>query len=153
MNPLHTWHCRWVWSKDPTWSSHWNCMPPYPLLYPGIHLSLPCHLIRVTVHLLRLWIGFMEYSNRNHILFAKFCWPGNNKGTDRSSIQAATCSLVYHTLWKFHTVFFHCWTSSKEAVNANFSLFEFDPPRNGTRVHRFSSRSSIHSITDRFNSN
>ena len=43
-------------------------------------------------------------SNCNYILFTKLPWPGDSEGTFRSSSQAATCSSVYHTRWRLHTV-------------------------------------------------
>ena len=44
------------------------------------------------------------YCNCNYILFTKLPWPGDSKGTFRSSSQAATCPPVYHTQWRLHTV-------------------------------------------------
>ena len=86
----------------------------------------------------------------NYILFNKLPWPRDIKGTFRSSIQAATCPPVYHTRRRLHTVPFNCWTSSKKAVNTNFSSLWFDPIGDRTRVYCFSSRRSIHSTTDGF---
>ena len=40
----------------------------------------------------------------DHTLFTKLPWPGDSEGTFRSSSQAATCPLVYHTRWRLHTV-------------------------------------------------
>ena len=45
--------------------------------------------------------------NRNYILFTKLPWPGDSKGTFRSSSQAATCPPVYHTRRRLHTVPFN----------------------------------------------
>ena len=40
----------------------------------------------------------------NYISFTKLSWPGDNKGTFRSSSQAVTCPSVYHTRRRHHTV-------------------------------------------------
>ena len=40
----------------------------------------------------------------NYILFTKLPWPGDSERTFRSSSQAATCSPVYHTRRRLHTV-------------------------------------------------
>ena len=40
--------------------------------------------------------GFVKI-NCYYILFTKLPWPGDSKGTFRSSSQAATCPPVYHT--------------------------------------------------------
>ena len=42
--------------------------------------------------------------NCDYILFTKLPWPGNSKGTFRSSSQAATCPPVYYTRRRLHTV-------------------------------------------------
>ena len=65
----------------------------------------------------------------------------------RLKLPPATC--LPHTMETSHR-FFNCWTTSREVVNTKFYSLWFDPIGNWTRVHRFSSRRSIHSTTDRF---
>ena len=63
-------------------------LPDRPVDPTGFHLWSSCSLI----------------CNCNYILFTKLPWPGDSEGTFWSSSQAATCSSVYHTRWKLHTV-------------------------------------------------
>ena len=56
---------------------------------------------------LRIGIAVKCNCNCNYILFTKLPWPGDSKGTFRSSSQAATCPPVYHTRWRLHTVPFN----------------------------------------------
>ena len=51
------------------------------------------------------------------IFFSKWTYPGDTKEALRSSSQTTTCPFVYHTPWRPHIVPFHCWPSSREAVN------------------------------------
>ena len=94
-------------------------------------------------------IPVLRIEDCNYILFSEF-WPEDSEGTFRSSSQAATCPPVYHTRWRFHTVPLQCWTSSREAMNTNFSSLRFDPTGNRTRNYDFRSRRSIYSTTDCF---
>ena len=84
----------------------------------------------------------------NYISFTMLSWLGNTEGTFRSSSQATTC--LPHTMEASHCPF-NCWMSSRKVVNTNFYSLWFDPTGNRTRVYRFSSRRSIHLITDRCN--
>ena len=44
------------------------------------------------------------HCNCNYNLFIKLPWPGDSKGTFRSSSQAATCPTVCHTRWSLRTL-------------------------------------------------
>ena len=46
----------------------------------------------------------INFCKCNYILFTKLSCSGDNKGTFRSSSQAATCPLIYHKCWSLHTV-------------------------------------------------
>ena len=94
--------------------------------------------------------AFIPGYNCNYILFTSLPWPGDSEGTFRSSSQAATCPPVYLTRWRLHTVplIAYCSTSSKEAANTNFYGPWLDQTRNRTLVYRFSSRRSMHLITN-----
>ena len=73
-------------------------------------------------------------------------WQQKDLSVFESSCHLPTC--LPHIMEASHCPF-NCWTSSREAVNTNFSSLWFDPTGNRTRVYRFSSRRSIHSTTDR----
>ena len=77
-------------------------------------------------------------------------WPGDSKGTVRSSSQAAACPPVYHTWWRFHFVPLITERQASEAVNTIFYSLSFDPTGKQSRVYRFNSKRSIHLTTDRF---
>ena len=46
-------------------------------------------------------------------LFPKLPWLGDSERTFRSSSQAATCPPVYHTQWRFHTVFYNAESQAR----------------------------------------
>ena len=72
-----------------------------------------------------------DYVCNCFILFIKLLWPGDSQ--------------------RLHAVLFYCCTSSRKEVNSNFNSFSFDSTGDRTRVHRFGSRRSIHSNTNRKN--
>ena len=56
---------------------------------------------------------------------------------DRMVFESSCHLSTTHTVEASYCFFFQCWTSSREAVNANFYSLWFDPTWNRTRVYRF----------------
>ena len=63
------------------------------------------------------------------IFFVKLHGRGTSKRpTTRSSRQAVSSLAPVYLRWKFHTVPFYCWTSSRKARNTLFIAFGLTAP-------------------------
>ena len=76
-----------------------------------------------------LWM-FLIFAirNCNYILFTKLPWPGDSKGTFRSSSQAATFPPVYHTRWRLHTIPFNAECQAGKLWIPIFIVFGLTQP-------------------------